>query len=100
MQKRRDITTIRVRRETKSQLKSLGSKGQTYDAIISKLMETVEYEEFMEKQYQRLREKSKFVPLDKTVIDKFERELKGCVKGSKIPPDKLREIWGIYHAHD
>lgn len=27
-------------------------------------MEHVGYEEFMEKQYQRLKEKSKFVPLD------------------------------------
>ncbi len=32
--------------------------------------------------------------------EKFERELKGCVKGSKIPPEKLKEIWGIGHAHD
>jgi len=33
-------------------------------------------------------------------IEKFERELKACVKGSKIPPEKLKEIWGISHAHD
>jgi len=33
-------------------------------------------------------------------IEKFERELKGCIKGSKIPPEKLKEIWGIRHAHD
>jgi hypothetical protein len=32
-------------------------------------------------------------------IEKFERELKGCIKGSKIPPEKLEEIWGISHAH-
>jgi len=32
-------------------------------------------------------------------IKKFERELKGCVRGSKIPPEKLKEIWGIFHAH-
>ena len=30
-------------------------------------------------------------------IKKFERELKGCIKGSKIPPEKLKEIWGIRH---
>ncbi len=33
-------------------------------------------------------------------IEKFESELKGCVKGSRIPPEKLKEIWGIYHYHD
>ena len=33
-------------------------------------------------------------------IEKFERELKGCVKGSKIPAKKLKEIWGISHDHD
>jgi len=33
-------------------------------------------------------------------IEKFERELKGCIRGSKIPPEKLKEIWGIRHAHD
>lgn len=26
-------------------------------------------------------------------IEKFERELKGCVRGSKIPAKKLKEIW-------
>ena len=33
-------------------------------------------------------------------IEKFERELKGCIKGSKIPPEKLKEMWGTSHAHD
>ena len=33
-------------------------------------------------------------------IERFERELKGCVKGSKMPADRLKEIWGIHHAHD
>jgi len=65
MQKTRDITTIPVRRETKERLRSLGLKGQTYDEIISQLMENVEYDEFMEKQYKRLKEKSRFVPLGK-----------------------------------
>jgi hypothetical protein len=65
MQKTRDITTIPVRHETRDRLRSLGLKGQTYDEIISQLMENVEYEEFMEKQYKRLTEKSKFVPLSK-----------------------------------
>jgi AbrB family looped-hinge helix DNA binding protein len=33
-------------------------------------------------------------------IEKFERELKGCVRGSKVPAKKLKEIWGISHDHD
>lgn len=33
-------------------------------------------------------------------VKKFEQELKGCVRGSKIPPEKLKEIWGTGHAHD
>jgi len=65
MRKSRDITTIPVRHETKDRLRSLGLKGQTYDEIISQLMEGVEHEEFMERQYQRLKAKSKFVPLSK-----------------------------------
>ena len=60
----RNITTIPVRPETKDRLKSLGLKGQTYDEIIFELVEHVKYEEFMERQYQRLKEKSKFVPFD------------------------------------
>ena len=63
MRKTRDITTIPVRHETKDRLRSLGLKGQTYDEIIMQLMENVQYEEFMEKQYKRLKGKSKFVPL-------------------------------------
>jgi len=33
-------------------------------------------------------------------IERFERELKGCVRGSKIPAKKLKEIWGVRHYHD
>ncbi len=65
MKKTRDITTIPVRHETKDRLRSLGLKGQTYDEILTQLMENVKYDEFMEKQYKRLREKSKFVPLSR-----------------------------------
>lgn len=35
-----------------------------------------------------------------TDVEKFERELKGCVRGSKIPAKKLKEIWGVRHDHD
>lgn len=33
-------------------------------------------------------------------VKTFKAELKGCVRGSKIPPERLKEIWGIRHAHD
>ena len=32
--------------------------------------------------------------------EKFERELAGCVRGSKVPAKKLKESWGIVHDHD
>ncbi len=50
--------------ETRDRLKRFGLKGQTYRDILETLMDRVEYEEFMEQQYERLKERSKFVPLD------------------------------------
>ncbi|MFQ5711652.1 MAG: AbrB/MazE/SpoVT family DNA-binding domain-containing protein [Candidatus Geothermarchaeales archaeon] len=32
-------------------------------------------------------------------VDEFKSELRGCVSGSTIDPLKLKEIWGIEHAH-
>ncbi|MGB9659585.1 MAG: AbrB/MazE/SpoVT family DNA-binding domain-containing protein [Nitrososphaerales archaeon] len=32
-------------------------------------------------------------------VEKFIAELRGCVQGSRIKPSKLKEIWGIKHAH-
>ncbi|MDI6858897.1 MAG: hypothetical protein QMC85_00200 [Methanocellales archaeon] len=58
------VTTIPVDKETRDRLKTFGLKGETYDDIINRLMEQVEYEEFMERQYRRLEEKDKFIPLD------------------------------------
>jgi hypothetical protein len=57
------ITTIQVPVETRDRLKRFGLKGQTYQEILEALMDRVEYEEFMETQYRRLEERSKFVPL-------------------------------------
>ena len=31
--------------------------------------------------------------------EKFIAELRGCIQGSKIKPEELKEIWGISHAH-
>ena len=56
-------TTIQIPAETRDRLKRFGLKGQTYRDILETLMDRVEYEEFMEEQYNRLQERSRFVPL-------------------------------------
>jgi len=57
-------TTIPVERETRDRLRSLGKKGETYDKILRRLMSLAEYEEFMNRQYERLKDKQAFVSLD------------------------------------
>ena len=32
-------------------------------------------------------------------VRKLTAELRGCVRGSRIKPGKLKEIWGVAHAH-
>jgi len=59
-----ELTTIPVSKLTRDKLKAFGLKGDTYDKILTQLMEKVDYEEFMERQYARLNEKEKFVSLD------------------------------------
>jgi len=57
-------TTIPLERETRDRLRLLGKKGETYDQILNRLMSVAEYEEFMERQYERLKDKRAFVSLD------------------------------------
>jgi hypothetical protein len=57
-------TTIPVEKETRDRLRSFGRKGETYDQVLRRLMTLAEYEEFMMRQYERLKEKSAFVALD------------------------------------
>lgn len=57
-------TTIPLDRETRERLRSLGRKGETYDQVLRRLISVVEYEEFMTKQYERLKNKGEFVSLD------------------------------------
>ena len=54
-------TTIAVSKQTKEKLNRLGQKGETYNDIIENVCET--YEDFLEKQYKRLSEKTKFVEM-------------------------------------
>jgi len=45
------VTTIQIPPATRDRLKKFGLKGQTYQEILDRLMDRVEYEEFMEEQY-------------------------------------------------
>ena len=51
-------TTIAISEETKELLKTLGTKGETYDQIIRNL--SIAYEEFLKRQYKKLEQKNKF----------------------------------------
>jgi hypothetical protein len=57
-------TTIPVQVETREKLKRYGMKGDTYDSILRRMMAEVDHLRFMERQYARLEEKEKFVPLE------------------------------------
>ena len=32
-------------------------------------------------------------------MDEFVSGLRGCIHGSKIKPERLKEIWGVGHPH-
>jgi hypothetical protein len=57
-------TTIPLEKETRERLRSLGRKGETYDQVLKRLISVAEYEEFMTRQYERLKDKNAFVSLD------------------------------------
>lgn len=57
-------TTILVTKKTREQLKALGRKGESYDDIITRLMEEINRQEFIARQYERLEEKNTFIPLE------------------------------------
>lgn len=46
---------VRITPETRDLLKLAGRKGETYEAIIRKLLRSSEYVEFMDEQYRILR---------------------------------------------
>ena len=58
------ITTIPLEKETRERLRSFGRKGETYDQVLRRLISIAENEEFMTRQYERLKDKSAFVNLD------------------------------------
>jgi hypothetical protein len=57
-------TTIALKKETRERLRSFGRNGETYDQVLKRLISIAEYEEFMTKQYERLKDKNAFVSLD------------------------------------
>jgi hypothetical protein len=57
-------TTIPTTKTIRDRLKTYGRKGETYSDILSRLMDAVDRDEFMDRMYQRLEEKEQFVSLD------------------------------------
>lgn len=57
-------TTIPIEKETRERLRSFGRKGETYDQVLRRLIAIAEHEEFMTRQYERLKDKSAFISLD------------------------------------
>ena len=57
-------TTIQVSKETRERLKKIGSKGQTYDEIIVKLLEIGQKVMFF-KELDRISDSEEFIPLDR-----------------------------------
>ncbi|MCS3923391.1 hypothetical protein J2T59_000444 [Methanosalsum natronophilum] len=48
----------------RDRLKGYGQKGETYTDILTRLMDSVDKDEFMDRMYRRLEEKNQFVSLD------------------------------------
>jgi len=57
-------TTIIVNKDTRNQLKTLGHKGETYNTIVSRLIELAEQHQFYQEQAKILKTE-RFVPIEK-----------------------------------
>jgi hypothetical protein len=58
-----DLTTIQVSKMTRDQLRELGSKGETYDQVLNRLIEMARRSAFF-KDVDRILETEEFVPLE------------------------------------
>lgn len=58
-----ETTTIPLSKETRDLLKKYGQKGETYDELIRRLLDTAEQMEFAKRQ-KRILADEEFVPLD------------------------------------
>ena len=59
-----EATTIQVDKNIRDLLRSFGRKGETYNEIISKLIQRARYVEFMEENYRILDTEENWVSLD------------------------------------
>ncbi len=57
-------TTIPVGKRTRDRLRLLRRKGETYDEVIKRLLSMAIHDDFMKRQYERLKEAGAFIPLD------------------------------------
>jgi len=57
------LTTIPVTKETRNRLKQLASKGETYEVLLRRLIESVEARMLYERE-KRILESEEFRPLD------------------------------------
>ena len=58
------VTTIQVTTDLRDKLKSIGKKGETYNEIIERLIESSEYIDFMRENYRILDEETEWTSLD------------------------------------
>lgn len=59
-----DYATIPVQKKTRERLKAIGTKAETYDMLVRKLLSIAEHSQIMETHYRRIEEKDQFVPLE------------------------------------
>ena len=57
------LTTLPVKKSTRDRLKTFGVKGESYDAILARLMEVARESEFWEREVRILKE-SRFHSID------------------------------------
>ena len=58
-----DLTTLPVRKPTRDRLRAFGTKGESYDDILQRLMEIAEESAFWDRQVRILKE-SRFHPAE------------------------------------
>ncbi|MFH1100606.1 MAG: hypothetical protein V1726_01020 [Methanobacteriota archaeon] len=56
-------TTISVTQQTKKALQQLGTKGETYDSIIKKLLQKFAWKK-LDEEWNKILAKDEFIPLD------------------------------------
>ena len=57
------ITTIRISRDTKELLRKMGEKGESYDAIIRKLLHEANWK-VLDERWNKILDEDEFIPLD------------------------------------